>query len=154
MAVVDVADFQVLSRLKWYRHETLAGRVYASTQIDGCTVLMHRLILRAPPDQQVDHDDNDGLNNRRSNLRLCTPALNAANRKHRAGAMHPFKGIKRRKRVSGFVWEAVIKVAGKERHLGTHTTAEAAARAYDAAAIRHFGEFARGNFITRSALSG
>lgn len=105
-------------------------------------VLLHRLLMRASLAVVVDHKDGNGLNNRRDNLRTATRAENMRNQKQRADSTAPYKGVKVRK--TGFY--SRITLDGVETHLGVFQTPEAAARAYDAAAVQKFGEFARTNF--------
>jgi hypothetical protein len=148
VALVDQADLQrVLAVGSW--HVNRGGEsVYAqhSSSLDGRTthVSMHRFVLDAGPGQEVDHVNHDGLDNRRANLRLCGAAQNQANQPKAAGASSRFKGVTWR---SGRRrWEASIKVAYRTRFLGRFGTEEAAARAYDAAAVEAFGTFAVLNF--------
>ena len=110
------------------------------------TILIHRLIMRAPKNKWVDHENGNALDNRRKNLRLCDPIKNSRN-KSRVNAASGFKGVhvdirSDRKCVR---WLAVIRVNDKLIHLGRHRTPEEAAAAYDRAAIGHFGEFAKTN---------
>lgn len=99
--------------------------------------------------EQVDHRDGDTRNNRSCNLREATHGQNVQNQGPRRGRQ--FKGaypVRRDGRVTS--WKALIttgpRTAPLQIYLGTHPTEEAAARAYDRAAIEHFGEFARLNF--------
>ena len=101
---------------------------------------MHRVILNAPPGREVDHINRNGLDNRRSNLRLATHAQNEANKPPRG----EYKGAYWCKK-SGR-WRASIRVDGRLRHMGRFATREEAARVYDDAALEAFGEFAYLNF--------
>jgi hypothetical protein len=95
--------------------------------------------------QLVDHINRNGLDNRRSNLRPATHSQNSANAGRQTRSTSGFKGVHRGP-VRGKAWRAQIHTAGKKRHLGTFDDPEEAARAYDAAAVELFGEFARTNF--------
>ena len=88
----------------------------------------------------VDHINGNRLDNRRSNLRLCTHLQNSRN--VRAKTRCGLKGVTQR----GQKWQAGIRIDGKTKHLGTFDTLEDAARAYDVAASAAFGEFARLNY--------
>lgn len=100
---------------------------------------MHRYLTAWP---LVDHINGNGLDNRRSNLRKATSAENGRNRRRASNNTSGFKGVY----LTRDVWRALIWVEGRRRHLGLFATPEEAARAYDAAALEHFGEFAWLNF--------
>jgi hypothetical protein len=104
---------------------------------------MHRVITGAAPGQHVDHADGDGLNNRRLNLRPCTPTQNQASGRHRIGASG-LRGVRWSERKGR--WVACISVRGESKFLGQRRSAEEAARLYDAAARELHGEFARPNY--------
>jgi hypothetical protein len=102
---------------------------------------MHREIFGACDGQLVDHVDGDGLNNRRSNLRIATRAENNRNAAVRKDNTSGFKGVHWHK--GDGRWQAQIRVAGKRIRLGAFDTPEAAHAAYCEAAARYHGAFAR-----------
>ena len=139
-AVVDAADFETLFGLgvKWCVNDG-----YAFNAKHG---RMHRFLLGAKSGQMVDHVNGDKLDNRRANLRLATNSQNQANRRAVRGASQ-FKGVCRQRRpASKDVWVARLVVEGRQLHLGSFDDEVSAAKAYDAAATKHFGTFAHLNF--------
>ncbi|MBN1359208.1 MAG: HNH endonuclease [Sedimentisphaerales bacterium] len=139
-AIVDAADYERLSRYRWYASRS-AGKTYARRNTRLGTILMHREIVHAPKGLIVDHFDGNGLNNRRSNLRICTPWQNVHNSgPHGRGSK--FKGVY----PSGDKWYAVIKHKGRTHYLGTFADEVEAAKARDRAARALQGKFAYLNF--------
>jgi hypothetical protein len=94
----------------------------------------------------VDHRNGNGLDNRRANLRPATLAQNAQNNAPMRGKASPYKGVALIARRKSRPWLAQIKKDRKYFYLGYFGSQEDAARAYDAAAQRLFGEFAFLNF--------
>ena len=143
-AIVDAADYEWLSQYKWYASEGHAGKCYAMSHAGRRRpVRMHRLIMKPPPGFVVDHIDGNGLNNRRSNLRICTQAQNLRNRPGRV-ATSRFKGVSFDKRRN--LWAACISENDRTIHIGCFDSEIEAAFAYDLNALALAGEFAYLNF--------
>lgn len=152
-AIVDDEDYPLVAGFKWSAQlERNTGTVYAvcalRKRLDGknkvLLLRMHRLIVN-PGAQEVDHVDGDGLNNRRANLRAATRSQNAMNTRKRHG--RPLKGFSyQRTAKRSKPWQARLKLNGKFIFLGYFSTPEEAAKAYDAAAFKYFGDFACPNF--------
>jgi hypothetical protein len=140
---VDDEDYAELIAWKW-QAKHIKTKWYAARHLGGGRHLwMHRYLLGAPEDLEVDHEDGDGLNNQRSNLRLATGAQNSKNRKINANNASGFKGVSWEE--SRQKWRASLHAAGKSMFLGYFIDPVEAAQAYDAAATAQNGEFARTN---------
>lgn len=131
-------NFAHLDEYKW----SLSDTGYARALINGKWVKMHRLVSGAKAGEQVDHINMDRLNNTSTNLRVCTPSENNANRLKQSNNTSGFKGIYK----YGNKWRAKLVKQRKQYHLGTYDTRVDAAKAYDEGALRLFGEFANLNF--------
>lgn len=144
-ALVSPQDVARLSEHKWQTssHRSAEGGCYFLTSIGGKTTYMHRLVLNAPADLEIDHINNDASDNRRENLRLATRQQNCANRKG-YNPKSGFRGVY--PQTNGATWRARISCNGKMITGGNYRTAEEAARKYDQMASDLFGEFAILNF--------
>lgn len=127
----------------WCIHNYKRGGVQAS-------IALHRYVMRALPDEIVDHINGNTFDNRRENLRFASASGNARNRRALLGGSSQYKGVTR---ASARSWRAYIHHSGQQFHLGTHRTEVAAAEAYDCAARAHFGEFASLNFPQSSEIA-
>jgi hypothetical protein len=144
---VDAEDFDRVNSIQWSAFKS-KNTWYAvkSTSENGKTITlrMSRFILNVHTEDytvEVDHRNNNGLDNRKENLRICTRSQNLSNRRNYSG--NPYKGIEKMAKGN---WRARIANNGKYIHLGMYNTAEEAARVYDAAAKEAYGEFASLNF--------
>jgi hypothetical protein len=146
-AKVSNKVFDDLNKFKWqyYSSDRRNGVGYAVRSESGNLITMHSQIISIPPGFICDHIDRDGLNNTDENLRVCTVSQNAMNKAGNKNTKSGYKGVKfYEKRKSKY--RACINVGEHEIGLGYYMTAEEAALAYDSAAKKHFGEFARTNF--------
>lgn len=148
-AFLDWQDFDLVKRHNWCLTNN-RGNATAYAQAwdshDKATrrrVVMHRLIMCPPEGMFVDHIDGDGLNNRRSNLRIVTKQQNAFNQAKSLGKSR-FKGVSYE--TSSNMWRATICIDGVKKSLGRHAVEEDAAIAYDLAAVKWFGDHAKLNF--------
>jgi hypothetical protein len=148
-AIVDPEDFERLNKHKWYaardtrtfyahRHKRV-GKKYVS-------IGMHREVIRPPRHLVVDHINHNGLDNRKANLRPATRAQNNYNRLiiKRKDSSSKYKGVawkEDRKK-----WRARLHFNGKLIFLGYFKDEIQAAKAYDQAAKKYYGQFACLNF--------
>lgn len=137
-AIIDVADYDLVSPHKWYYGDGYA--MCHSLHSHNKIRLMHRLIMNAESNREIDHINRNTLDNRRSNLRFATRQQNCANKGLPHKHSSRFKGVKWNKR--DHCWQACIKVDGVPKSLGYYTDEVEAARAYNKAAQEHFGEYA------------
>lgn len=145
-ALVDDADFHLVEGKKWYAVWNEPAKTFYAVRTekraDGKRrqVYMHRIITKTTnPKIHVDHRNHKGTDNQRCNLRVCKPSMNHANRKFVRGKSR-FKGVFWDARCNK--WFAKIVVNRKPKYLGVQETEEAAALAYNRAAVDVFGEFA------------
>lgn len=150
-AKIDDQDFEKVNRYKWY-YSSKQG-VVTQVHISGSNwrgrtqkkkhVLMHRFLLDVPKYLEVDHKNGNKLDNRRRNIRICTHAENMRNLKLRKDNTSGYKGV-------GWnfsKWQARIWFNNKKISLGQFEKKEDAAKAYNEAAKKYFGEYARLNDI-------
>jgi hypothetical protein len=145
-AIIDDDDFESVSKHKWQAwtsrtfdsfYATSSKRINTKTTM----IKMHRLIagVIGLDGVYVDHINGNGLDNRRSNLRICSHSENMKNCKRYTSNKSGYKGV-------GFhngKWRARINIDRKSIFLGHFSTAEEAHAAYCEAAKRLYGEFAR-----------
>lgn len=146
--IVDVRDYDVALAYRWQTQPGKCGTFYVWRPVrDGVQTrkeYLHRRLMGAVKGQRVDHINGNGLDNRRSNLRACSNADNMRNMRVRPRGSSRFKGVSWFRRHQ--LWRAYIVQDAKQIHLGYFSDEADAAKAYDAAARRLFGEFANTNF--------
>lgn len=147
-ALVDPEDFAELSQHRWYAYK--AGRTYYAARMQRLScgaktrITMHAQILRPSEGLSPDHINQEGLDNRRSNLRLATSQENAQNRRSQLNSSSKYLGVSWDKNKK--LWQVTIRVEGRKKFLGRYLSEEFAASIYDKAAQEAFGEFANLNF--------
>lgn len=138
---VDDEDYSNLVQWNW-----LIEYGYAQRLVKGIRIRMHREIMNATKGKYIDHINGDKLDNRKENLRFCTQRENSKNVKvERKNNTSGYKGVAWKKQNKK--WRASIFLNYKNIHIGYYDTKEKAALAYNEAAIKYHGEFARLNII-------
>jgi len=152
-AIVDANDYEWLKGFNWSaRYGTNTWYAVRCARVGDRSkkhlVWMHNVILPPPRGKIVDHSNHNGLDNRKTNLRVATRGENTCNCAKRKGCSSRFKGViyRYRKHSRRNHWYAYINATGKRRYLGCYATEEEAGRAYDEAAKKYHKEFARLNF--------
>ena len=145
VAIIDDADWLLILPYRWYAAYSHGNWYAVAIPLGGNSrstkIRMHNLILGTKP---VDHRDGNGLNNRRSNLRRCTDALNQQNTLSRGGSSE-FKGVSWNKQKRK--WQVAFRCNGINHFVGYFDDEIKAASAYNNAIMPVAGEFARLNVI-------
>jgi hypothetical protein len=140
-AIVDAADYEWLSKYRWFAKGGGGGLFYAGRAERGRIIMMHREIMQTPPGMVTDHINHNPVDNRRVNLRNCTPEENQRNRRAKSNK-------------SGFVgvypygkrWRALIQQKGEVVYEEVFDDKVEAAKARDRKVFELFGEVIGLNF--------
>ncbi len=149
VALISDQDAKRVEGVTWYKN----GRGYVEAYYrhkkgSYGRLLLHRFLMNPAEHLVVDHINGDPLDNRRENLRVCTPAENSRNKRKGRGASK-YKGVSWH--TDGQMWTAQISLGkGNKKHLGAFADELDAAKAYDRASKEYYGAFARPNFSTPS----
>lgn len=146
-AEVNTGDFEKLNKFRWTlktskRTSVLYAKRFAIVNGKQTTIQMHTQIMNPPKGMQVDHIDRDGLNNRRSNLRITTRAQNQQNQRKHSKGSSKYRGVT----FTAYGWVARISVNNKQVSLGIWSNEIKAALAYDMACRKYHGKHGRPNF--------
>ena len=148
--VIDTDDYDKIKKYNWSIHKGLKDKCFyaiSHDKINGkyTTIKLHRLIMNVESHKNVDHKDFNGLNNVKTNLRICTPTENMRNRRMSYNNKSGYKGVcpvgNSKK------WRMQIRVNKKTIYLGQCENPIDGAKIYDKAEIKYFGEFANINGV-------
>lgn len=150
--LIDEEDFDLVNSMAWYvrkPHPRSKEYVYCRRKVDGKdrSTPLHRFVLNLGLNDQkrtVDHINGNTLDNRKSNLRICTISENLRNLKLRKTNKSGYKGVNYHKHQKK--WASRICINRKRIHLGYFTNEVDAAKAYDEASKKYHGEFGSLNF--------
>ncbi len=172
-ALVDDEDYKYLNQWKWSilkahnNNHYAFRRIYFQKGEKGYrmgkvrkSIYLHRFIMNASKSKQVDHVNGDGLDCRKKNLRTVTNIQNSYNQSVRKDNRSGYKGVKmtiaisharpnstiNKKIKKPILWRAQITAKKVRYYLGAFSSGQEAAKAYDEAAKRLHGRFARLNF--------
>lgn len=147
-AIVDDENYEYLNQFKWHNSQTGKDNKYnyARARYHGKNVKMHRLILSVFDENvHVDHINGNTLDNRKINLRACSRSENKCNSIKNTKTSSIYKGVSYDEHGKK-KWKACTTKDGKNIYLGRFESEIEAAKAYDAYAREHYGEFAKINF--------
>lgn len=143
-AILDKKDYIKLKKYTWFiRNNKNTIYVERWGKKEQPHIHMHREIMNPKYNEQVDHINGNGLDNRRCNLRICSQSQNQANSKIRKDNTSGYKGITFHKATNK--WQAQIQINKERKHLGVFSDIKEAKKTYDEALIKYFGIFAKTN---------
>lgn len=141
--LIDPEDEDYIGRHDWRLLELRPTcRYVARWRGTERIILLHREIMR-PGHDLVDHEDGDGLNDRRYNLRVVTRHQNDVRKVNDRRTASGYRGVYRRPNGR---YTVIVKIDRKPTCLGTFDDPIEAARVRDAAMFAHHGEFVMLNF--------
>jgi hypothetical protein len=159
-AIIDDEDYERVTAFEWYAHKGYskwyaARSAWQPGKKRQKMVCMHNFLFgNVPSGYFVDHINGNGLDNRKSNLRLATRSQNRGNAKKTANRFgtattSQYKGVCLHKGTSK--WHAHICIGDRMVYLGLYVYETDAALAYNKAALQHFGEYAAINDLKGAA---
>ena len=138
-ALIDETDFYLISKYNWCFDKSIG---YAVARIGKKVVRMHRLILELRKGEMCDHKNRNGLDNRRTNLRVSNKSNNGINRTKQKNNTSGYKGVFLMKDGRKKKYMARMKFRNKDIFIGYYYKKKEAAEAYNIAALKYFGEYA------------
>ncbi len=145
-ALVDNEDYEKVNQYKWHIGYNKKSRTfyalrsqYNKKEKRDITIRMHRFIVNAKKGEMVDHKKHNGLDNRKSNLRIVNNSQNQMNKRRHKNSTSKYKGVYRFNKNK---WRALIACNKIKHHIGLFINEIEAAKAYNKKAIELFGEYA------------
>ena len=134
-ALIDIDDVDKINQNKW----CLTTNGYVITTINNKVIFLHRLIMNPDNNMVVDHINHNKLDNRKTNLRVCTQQQNSMNQTIHYDNTSGTAGVSWNKLKCK--WEAYITFNYNTIHLGYFTNKEDAILARKEAEIKYFGNY-------------
>ena len=143
--VIDTQDLPAVSQFTWFLGKRGYPVAHASrkSSTPNKTFPLHRYLMNPEDGYDIDHITGDKMDNRRSNLRVCTHQENMFNQTLKSSNKTGFCGVSKNRRTG--TYEAYLHINGSKKYLGMYSSAEEAARVRDEAAMLYYGEYARLN---------
>lgn len=132
-ALIDLEDIDLVKEYRW----SLSTLNYVKHNKEN--LYLHRLIMNCPKSMEVDHINNNPLDNRKTNLRICTHKENLKNMSLSKRNTSGYKGVSWYKRYNK--WKVRIVYNGKDIHLGYYDTLDEAIQIRKQAEIKYFGDY-------------
>lgn len=139
-AIIDLDDIDIIKKYKWCLS---SSNGYAITMIKGKQKSLHRYIMNPSDNMVVDHINHDRLDNRRSNLRICTQQQNSWNTSISKNNKTGKTGVSYIKEYDS--WQVVIYVDGKNKYIGRYKSKEEAIKVREEVEEKYFKEFKPNN---------
>lgn len=147
--LIDKEDYEFFLKYKWNIYNARYLRITKTNKGQKTNIVFHREIMKCPKGMEVDHINRNPLDNRKSNLRICTHIENCWNRGVYKGKKYKGVVLNKRSHSNGnkyLYYKSQIVFNKKTIHLGSFRNPIDAAKAYDIAAKKLFGKFAVFNF--------
>lgn len=139
-AIIDLDDIDIIKKYKWCLSLSTG---YVVTMIKGKQESLHRFIMNPSDNMVIDHINHDKLDNRRSNLRICTQQQNTWNMSISKNNKTGKTGVRYIKEHDN--WEVVIYVDGKNKYIGRYESKEEAIKVREEVEEKYFKEFKSNN---------